>query len=447
MGAISNQIIKLKNTLSFDLLIVVFGFVIIITAAWPGWMSNDSIVQLRQGTSSLFDTWHPPFMSIILGFLFKLTGTPGSFLVLQLLLWWTGCYFIISTLKGIPKYLAILFFFCPPIITFLGVIWKDIFSASLFLFGIGIYLRFKNKYLSALSILLACFARPASAPISIFLWQLILYKDKSTSFFSMIKYFLLSLTTLVLLVSGGSMVINKMIHAKEHFPFQYVLVFDLVGMSAHVNKCLLEQLPLETNENYNCEKLMQRYDPRAGDFIFYLETPPPVKITTDIMVYTALKHRWLESIKKYPLAYLSHRFDVFKKLFRIGGEPTWYNFQTIIPNEFNLKYTANSGADLIKKYIELTQNSIFFYGVFWVLLSLFTLVMSVVLISVGKLNLLLLKLPILISLGSLAYFITYFITAPAWDFRYLITGITFSGLGFIFLVSSLFETKSDYISN
>ena len=53
------------------------GFGILLALNWPGQMSYDSVVQLADGRSGHYDSWHPPVMAWLLGLFDELSAGPG----------------------------------------------------------------------------------------------------------------------------------------------------------------------------------------------------------------------------------------------------------------------------------------------------------------------------------------------------------------------------------
>ncbi|MET9834779.1 hypothetical protein ABZ078_37115 [Streptomyces sp. NPDC006385] len=101
----------------------------------PGYMSPDSIDQLRQamGRAPLTD-WHPPVLSLVWRALIAVTGTPASMAVLQSVIFW-GVLWVVAwcvweLTASRPGSLAVLGLgLTPPVVTFVGVVWKDVHVA------------------------------------------------------------------------------------------------------------------------------------------------------------------------------------------------------------------------------------------------------------------------------------------------------------------------------
>jgi hypothetical protein len=101
----------------------------------PGYLSPDSLDQLRQaeGKKPLTD-WHPPVLSLVWRALIAVTGSITSLLVLQCLVLWAAlcvlalCVGRLTGSRGGPP--AVLGLGLTPfVLTFAGVVWKDVHAA------------------------------------------------------------------------------------------------------------------------------------------------------------------------------------------------------------------------------------------------------------------------------------------------------------------------------
>lgn len=108
------------------------GFLATAAAFAPGYMSTDTLFQLSQalGKTELND-WHPPVMSLLWRGLIAATGSIASMAVLQEFIFWLSLW-ILSTVVlrctaslrwAMSTYALAL---SPAILTFVGVVWKDV---------------------------------------------------------------------------------------------------------------------------------------------------------------------------------------------------------------------------------------------------------------------------------------------------------------------------------
>lgn len=101
----------------------------------PGYMSPDSIDQLRQamGRTPLTD-WHPPVLSLVWRALIAVTGTPASMAAVQSVLFW-GALWVVAwcvwelTASRTGSLAVLGLGLTPPVLTFVGVVWKDVHAA------------------------------------------------------------------------------------------------------------------------------------------------------------------------------------------------------------------------------------------------------------------------------------------------------------------------------
>ena len=112
--------------------LVLAGFATILALNWPGQMSYDSVVQLADGRSGHYDSWHPVVMAWLLGLFDALLPGPGLFLAFMVLLL-GGAWFTLLRLgrPGVGASLIIvLLFLTPQLILYQGTIWKDVLFAD-----------------------------------------------------------------------------------------------------------------------------------------------------------------------------------------------------------------------------------------------------------------------------------------------------------------------------
>src|SRR5262249_2785037 len=76
------------------------GFGLLLAFNWPGQMSYDSVVQLTDGRSGQYDSWHPPVMAWLLGLFDALLPGTGLFLLSTTLLLLGAWLFLLSGKRG-----------------------------------------------------------------------------------------------------------------------------------------------------------------------------------------------------------------------------------------------------------------------------------------------------------------------------------------------------------
>jgi hypothetical protein len=112
--------------------LLVAGFAAILAINWPGQMSYDSVMQLADGRSGHYDSWHPVVMAWLLGLFDAAVRGPGLYLAFTVLLLW-GAWLILLHISrpGFgAAFLLILLLLTPQLVLYQGTIWKDVLFAD-----------------------------------------------------------------------------------------------------------------------------------------------------------------------------------------------------------------------------------------------------------------------------------------------------------------------------
>jgi len=133
--------------------ILLAGYGLMLALNAPGQMSYDSVAQLAGGRSGLYNSWHPPVMSWLLGLFDAVIPGPLLFLVFQSLLL-LGALLVLLWFRPrswtcVP--LALAFVLTPQWLLYQGEIWKDILFANAAIAGFaGLAIAARNWRISAL---------------------------------------------------------------------------------------------------------------------------------------------------------------------------------------------------------------------------------------------------------------------------------------------------------
>lgn len=112
--------------------LLLLGFAVVLALNWPGQMSYDSVVQLADGRSGSYDSWHPPVMAWLLGLFDNIVAGPGLFFAFTALLLF-GAWLVLlrqGRAGGKAAILLILIFLTPQLLLYQGEIWKDVLFAN-----------------------------------------------------------------------------------------------------------------------------------------------------------------------------------------------------------------------------------------------------------------------------------------------------------------------------
>ncbi len=112
--------------------ILLLGFGALLALNWPGQMSYDSVVQLADGRTGHYDSWHPPVMAWLLGLADHLLPGPGLFLAFTAFLLF-GAWFLLLR-EARPGWgfsiVLLLIFATPQLLLYQGTVWKDVLFAN-----------------------------------------------------------------------------------------------------------------------------------------------------------------------------------------------------------------------------------------------------------------------------------------------------------------------------
>jgi hypothetical protein len=113
--------------------ILVAGGVAAVAVSWPGHYSYDSIVQLDQGRSGLYNAWHPPVMAWLLGLADRVTPGGAMFTVLEAAL----VFGALASLAAMARpgawaapMVALAVALTPQAAIYPAIVWKDVLFAG-----------------------------------------------------------------------------------------------------------------------------------------------------------------------------------------------------------------------------------------------------------------------------------------------------------------------------
>lgn len=314
---------------------------LIALAAWvtslalnaPGHLSLDSVVQLLEGRSGMYESMHPPIMSLMLGFFDKVY--PGTTLYLL----FTSSLFYGSLLiigngspggldrKRLPMLvLLVLALFSPSVLIYQGIIWKDILFANLSVAAFASCIAgVRNENLDApgwpywmTAVILAGTASLVRQnglliPIGIAVARFWTIKAKKPGALAQVlnSIAILVVSQLVALTLGlfVQMQAANAIPDTTKIGVRLLRSYDIAGMVANgapINSATLASIdPSDLSRFTSYAK--QSYSPAR------LDMPGSSIAAGELSFLTAdqIGQLWLDMIRKHPLAYMRHRFDVF----------------------------------------------------------------------------------------------------------------------------------------
>ncbi len=424
---------------------------------YPGYMSYDSIQQLRFAKSGVLPDAHPPLMSLIWRQLDAIYEGPLLMLVSQVAIFALSLFLISrSILKYAPtsRLLVYILLIFPPVLGVAGVIWKDIWMHAFLLLSIAFILLLRdceNRLKLTLSIgALTCLFLATSmrhnaifavAPLSILLFFNVIIKQEkdknrpylfilSTSSATTIAIFILSIATT-----------NYLSDIKRNFS-QVVMAFDIAGTSVQYEKNLFfNDYDELTNGDFKLEDIKSLYTPRYHACLYRpcRNNEPIVSFVQNSSDLEKLRENWISAILESPISWLKHKSLVAREILNLPGSEGLWVPTLRIPieeNPWGIKYNENKIRGMFREVMSnMSTNSIYnpylyFFASILILISLVPLLL-----------LRLLDAPIAMAsatvlLSGLSYEFSLFLGATSADFRYSIWLIICTILGSIFAIAA-----------
>jgi hypothetical protein len=114
--------------------ILAAGFVLSVAANWPGHLSYDSVLQLGQARSGVYNTWHPPVMAWLMGIGDALVPGTGLFTAFDAALAFgamgTAMWFGRTRAGWAAVAVAAAAALLPQLLIYQGIVWKDVLFAD-----------------------------------------------------------------------------------------------------------------------------------------------------------------------------------------------------------------------------------------------------------------------------------------------------------------------------
>ncbi|NCN27582.1 hypothetical protein GW915_08410 [bacterium] len=390
---------------------------------FPGFMTNDSYLQLGEALSHQYSSDHPAIMSALWALLLPLAPklhpqTP--LLVFHMLCLVAGLWMIFSATfpsreKLIPVCIAF-FLLWPPILGLMGNIWKDVGMVSVWLLAVGLILKaqFEHKFNLLWWALIPLFygmsvrhnAPPAMLPL--LLWMCWIW-SKGASKAILLK----RATSLLLALFLLSALLSKALTwgSDRSFIHKYTL-FDLAGISINTGKVIMP----DYNQDIKLNELKEIYTPKTNEPLFgswatkALNGPSTSEQSKET---TAL---WLKSVLTHPLAYLKHRSQVFGATIGMTHQIQFPYHMRVSPNQIGNKSLQDFITPVrapVTKIVKFFSQSLLFKGYLYLLLNI-----AVFLFFWKKRSFAFREFYLALSASSILYIATLFPMTGASDFRY-----------------------------
>lgn len=423
---------KLRKYLAPGLLTA--GFVLILAVNWPGQMSYDSVMQLADGRSGHYDSWHPVVMAWLLGLADAITPGPGLFLAFTILLLWSAWLILLRASRpGFGAALLVaLFFLTPQLILYQGTVWKDVLFADAAIAAFATLAvgaaywgnsraRFIWFALSALLLSLATLARQNGiilVPIAAFSLGIIAAKKSSQKKGWRYGFGLFAASLVISFCANFALSFRSDGGEGAGSQLRLAQVYDLVGaarLDPSVRYPMLEQKSPRLDAAIRTYGV-PLYSPRLVDTL-----EPALPLQTEIshapsgVIFAA----WRGLVFGHPILYLKERWPVFHW---VAAPPDLLQCHPDVVGVDGPKDTLSALG--LKEQIRPQDRALYFYVLRFVgtpllshvLFAILALVALVLLIRRGQGS----DLAIAgLMVGALLFAASFYVIAIACDYRYL----------------------------
>jgi hypothetical protein len=351
---------------------------------YPGIATHDALAVYDQAYAWSFGDWQPPLLGVIWIGLERLFGYgPAAMLVPTLSAFWLAILLGFVALRrtgALSAWGIFLVPLMPPVFAILGIIWRDVIFAVLWLLAFalatltsaqGRRTRWGLTALALMALMIGYWVRPnalfAAVPMVIYV-----LRPGDWSFVRPIVWGL----PIMLVLQGSTYLVNTTwLQAREEHVGHSILVFDLSGTSHFSGQNVF---PVTRWTPDQVAKVISTcYRSNYWDSIWWKgctfamaaidrDDPPGTKLFGSQRLVDA----WIQAIRTHPLAYLRHRLAFFEALM------TWENmvvFDQARSGQYRfwlIKSTAYSYFE--NAMLWLNANTPLFRGLTWLVLGLAT---------------------------------------------------------------------------
>lgn len=302
------------------------GFAVFLVYAFPGYMSNDSVVQLIEGRTRQFTNPHPPIMAAEWGVLDSIISGPVLMLVLQGAAFLLGCAAVLR--RSLPPRaaaiaaIAVLLF--PPVTTTMAVIWKDSQMAAYLVAGTALLLglRRSTRLVGLVLVTAGCafrlnaFAAAVPLVFALFEWR------PGLRWF---QRYAISLVASVAMMLTASAVNRALTVETTTLTPAYV---DIVGVLTFTRdrsddelRALLRDTPLRPTTDIQAHA-RKVFSPRNAWLVDHGDDRVFDRAKTDVQA-DAVTRAWKTLVADDPGAYLAYRIAVFRELIGLTPSDPW----------------------------------------------------------------------------------------------------------------------------
>jgi hypothetical protein len=299
------------------LLTLAAAYAVTVLVFYPGYITFDARYVYADAMTWHFGDWQSPAMAVLWRLVDPIAPGASSMFLLTATLYWLafGTLALVAARRSVWLGLATaLLAFTPPAFFFVGMIWRDVLFAVIWLAAAvlafaaadrGARLRAAIQALALLLIALGVLLRPNALVAAPVLAAYVIWPMR----FDLKRTAILFLPALVLFYALVPLVYYGVLDAKRQNPLHSIAVFDLGGITHFSGE---NQFPVAWSRDQTALLISKCYDPVRWDTYWHMAPCPFVmqrlERPDDVIFGTPrLAEAWRHALAAHPLAYLSHR--------------------------------------------------------------------------------------------------------------------------------------------
>jgi hypothetical protein len=305
--------------------ILVLAGLAIVLYGYSGLMTADTVDQLDMMRRWDLGDWQPPASAVLWRIVETFVAGPFGMLLLQTTAFVAGCFAVLrhDLARKLAALVTLVICLLPPVLTTMGVVWKDAQMAGYLILGIGALMseRRGTRWLGLGMLFVASAMRHNAAaatlaPIAL-LWGPGLARGRRLG----------CAAVAWVSITIASFGVNAALAERSEHPWtRSVATTDVVGivrwsppLSDAELRSILAGTPLRVDHDIQAA-FVTHYDPYGWNA--YISADPPLGLPTKEPEDEAMARAWRELVTDHPAAYLRHRWTVFAKLLQLGVRPT-----------------------------------------------------------------------------------------------------------------------------
>jgi hypothetical protein len=398
--------------------VLAVGWLGLLVYAHPGYMSYDSIEQLRQTRSGTFTDWHPPVMAMLWRLVELVWRGPLGMFVLQSVTFVIGGYLLLRRwLVPVAAAIAcLLVTWFPPMSSVLAVIWKDSQMMGYATLGIALLVRGgRRSQLAALAWLALASAMRHNAFTITFAPVVLLFEWRPGVWSRWRRYAVATGAWLVITATAfGANVALTDVHT--HPWTDAGQAGDVGGMIACAPPMtddelreILADTPFTPTKDIQAA-ISDAYDPEAT--AMHLWEGRILELVSNDTQRVALDRAWWTLLREYPGAYLEHRARMFVDQLQIGFKRHQNIWVGIDPIGKDLYVDDPTPTQKVLRRLQIRAGASWLFWPWLYLLA--TLIM--VPVAVRRRD----RVVVALGLSGISSMLPLFVIAPAAGYRYAV---------------------------